>query len=68
MRVKFHPDARADLREAKAFSRHRSPLAAVVFAQHIEAQPRAAILAAAALTLAHFLGLTPYLSAFSFSV
>lgn len=37
MRVKFHPEARADLKEGKAFYRHRSPLAAVAFAHHIEA-------------------------------
>ena len=36
MRVKFHPEARADLREAKAFYRHRSPLAAVAFANEID--------------------------------
>jgi len=36
MRVKFHPDARVDLREGKAFYRHRSPLAAVAFAQEID--------------------------------
>ncbi|PYQ26508.1 MAG: hypothetical protein DMF56_24095 [Acidobacteria bacterium] len=36
MRVKFHPDARLDLREGKAFYRHRSPLAAVTFAQEID--------------------------------
>lgn len=37
MRVKLHPEARADLKEAKAFYRHRSPLAAVAFAQAIDA-------------------------------
>jgi plasmid stabilization system protein ParE len=37
MRVKFHPEARVDLKEAKAFYRHRSPLAAVAFAQEIDA-------------------------------
>jgi len=36
MRVKFHPEARADLKEGKAFYRHRSPLAAVAFSQEIE--------------------------------
>jgi toxin ParE1/3/4 len=36
MRVKFHPEARADLREGKAFYRHRSPLAAVAFAREID--------------------------------
>jgi toxin ParE1/3/4 len=37
MRVKFHPEARADLREGKAFYRSRSPLAAVAFAHQIDA-------------------------------
>lgn len=37
MRVKFHPEARADLKEGKAFYRHRSPLAAVAFVHQIEA-------------------------------
>jgi plasmid stabilization system protein ParE len=37
MRVKFHPEARADLREGKAFYRHRSPLAAVAFTREIDA-------------------------------
>lgn len=36
MRVKFHPAARADLKEGKAFYRSRSPLAAVAFANEIE--------------------------------
>ena len=36
MRVKFHPEARGELREGKAFYRHRSPLAAIAFAQEIE--------------------------------
>ena len=36
MRVKFHPDARAELREGKAFYRSRSPLAALAFAQHVD--------------------------------
>jgi toxin ParE1/3/4 len=37
MKLKFHPEARSDLREGKAFYRHRSPLAAVAFANHIAA-------------------------------
>jgi plasmid stabilization system protein ParE len=37
MRVKFHPEARADLKEGKAFYRHRSPLAAVAFEREIDA-------------------------------
>lgn len=37
MRVKFHPEARVDLKEGKAFYRHRSPLAAVAFAHQIDA-------------------------------
>jgi toxin ParE1/3/4 len=37
MRVKFHPEARADLKEGKAFYRNRSPLAAVAFAREIDA-------------------------------
>ena len=36
MRVKFHPEAWADLKEGKAFYRHRSPLAAVAFKQEID--------------------------------
>jgi plasmid stabilization system protein ParE len=36
MRVKFHPEARLDLKEGKAFYRKRSPLAAVAFVQEIE--------------------------------
>jgi plasmid stabilization system protein ParE len=36
MRVKFHPEARQDLREGKAFYRHRSPLAAVAFAKEVD--------------------------------
>ena len=35
MRVKFHPGARSDLREGRAFYRHRSPVAAVAFAHEI---------------------------------
>lgn len=37
MRVKLHPEARIDLKESKAFYRRRSPLAAVAFAQEIDA-------------------------------
>ena len=37
MRVKFHPEARIDLKEGKAFYRQRSPLAAIAFAQEIDA-------------------------------
>ena len=36
MRVKFHPEARAELREAKQWYRDRSPLAAIAFAQMID--------------------------------
>jgi len=36
MRVKFHPEARAELREAKSWYRDRSPLAAVAFAQMMD--------------------------------
>ena len=36
MSVKFHPGARQDLREGRAFYRHRSPLAAVAFAKEVE--------------------------------
>jgi len=36
MRVKFHPEAREDLREGRAFYRHRSPLAAVAFAKEVD--------------------------------
>ncbi len=35
MRVKFHPGASNDLREGRAFYRHRSPVAAVAFAHEI---------------------------------
>ena len=35
MRVKFHPAARIDLKESKAFYRNRSPLAAVAFEREI---------------------------------
>ena len=37
MRVKFHPEARQDLREARHFYRHRSPIAAVAFAKEVDA-------------------------------
>ena len=36
MRVKFHPEARSDLREGKAFYRNRSPLAALAFANEVQ--------------------------------
>ena len=36
MRTRLHPEARADLREGKAFYRSRSPLASVAFAQEID--------------------------------
>ena len=36
MRVKFHPEARFDLREGKAFYRSRSPLAAAAFLHEID--------------------------------
>ena len=36
MRVKFHPEARIDLKEGKAFYRSRSPLAAVAFSHEID--------------------------------
>jgi len=36
MRVKFHPEARVDLREGKAFYLRRSPLAAVAFTHEID--------------------------------
>lgn len=36
MRVKFHPEARIDLKEGRAFYRTRSPLAAVAFSQEID--------------------------------
>ena len=36
MRVKFHPEARVDLREGKAFYRSRSPLAALSFSREID--------------------------------
>lgn len=37
MRVKLHPRARVDLKEARVFYRQRSPLAAVAFAHEIDA-------------------------------
>jgi toxin ParE1/3/4 len=36
MRVKLHPEARVDLKEGKAFYRHRSPIATVAFADEID--------------------------------
>jgi toxin ParE1/3/4 len=36
MRVKFHPQARIELREAKRWYQKRSPLAATLFAQIID--------------------------------
>jgi toxin ParE1/3/4 len=36
MKIKFHPEARSDLREGKSFYRRRSPLAALAFAREIE--------------------------------
>jgi plasmid stabilization system protein ParE len=36
MRVKFHPEARVDLKEGRAFYRSRSPLAAVAFSYEID--------------------------------
>jgi plasmid stabilization system protein ParE len=36
MKLKFHPQARIDLREGKAFYRKRSPLAAIAFARQID--------------------------------
>ena len=37
MKLKFHPEARIDLKEGKAFYQRRSPLAAVAFARQIDA-------------------------------
>jgi plasmid stabilization system protein ParE len=37
MTLKFHPEARAELREAKRFYRARSPLAAAAFAREVAA-------------------------------
>jgi plasmid stabilization system protein ParE len=36
MRLKLHPEARVDLKVAKAFYRHRSPIAAVAFVREID--------------------------------
>lgn len=36
MRVKFHPEARVDLKEGRAFYRSRSPLAALAFSREID--------------------------------
>jgi plasmid stabilization system protein ParE len=36
MRVRFHPEARVDLKEGKSFYRRRSPLAAAAFVREIE--------------------------------
>ena len=36
MRVKFHPGARADLREGRKWYASKSPLAAIAFAEAIE--------------------------------
>ena len=36
MRVKFHPEARVDLREGKSFYRRHSPIAAVAFSKEID--------------------------------
>ena len=36
MRVKLHPEAKVDLKEGKAFYRHRSPLAALTFASEVD--------------------------------
>jgi plasmid stabilization system protein ParE len=40
MKLKFHPDARSDLREAREFYRRRSPLAAVSFVHDVDAALR----------------------------
>jgi ParE toxin of type II toxin-antitoxin system, parDE len=37
MRVKFHPEARVDLKKGRAFYRSRSPLAALAFSHEIDA-------------------------------
>lgn len=37
MKVRLHPEARIDLQEGKTFYRKRSPLAALAFAQQIDA-------------------------------
>ncbi|HEY4641609.1 MAG TPA: type II toxin-antitoxin system RelE/ParE family toxin [Thermoanaerobaculia bacterium] len=36
MKVKFHPEARVELREAKRWYRDRSPMVAIAFAHTIE--------------------------------
>jgi len=36
MKVKFHPEARVDLREGRAFYRKRSPIAAIAFSHAID--------------------------------
>jgi len=36
MRVKFHPEARQDLREGRRFYRQRSSIAAVAFAKEVD--------------------------------
>ncbi len=36
MNLKLHPEARVDLKEGKAFYRHRSALAALAFAREID--------------------------------
>jgi plasmid stabilization system protein ParE len=36
MKVRLHPEAAIDLKEGKAFYRHRSPMAAVTFAHEID--------------------------------
>jgi len=41
MKLKFHREARADLREGRAFYRRHSPLASVAFAHEIENALRA---------------------------
>ena len=41
MKLKFHPEARAELREAKKWYRDRSPITAVAFAQAIDDAVRA---------------------------
>jgi plasmid stabilization system protein ParE len=37
MRLQLHREAAGDLREAKAFYRHHSPLAAIAFSQAVDA-------------------------------
>jgi plasmid stabilization system protein ParE len=36
MRVKFHPEARRDVREGRDFYRRRSPIAAIAFAHEVD--------------------------------